>query len=131
MLANETIKINYEIIGKNFDASGNPISETDWEEIDEKLLKKFITDTNSLKDEGNLDIKMIPVIANASNIRKEIALLKSRAIEFADQIKLQYDDLFNDEAGELSIETTLLQINEKIKKSLEIAKLGIEAFYKF
>lgn len=129
MLANETIKINYDIIGKNFDANGNPISETDWEEIDKKLLKKFIIDSNSLRDAGILNVQLIPVIANASNMRKEIALLKSRAIEFADQIKLQYDDLFNDEVGELSVETTLIKINEKIKNSLATAKTEIDSFY--
>lgn len=129
MLANETIKINYDIIQKNFDTEGNPISETDWSEIDEKLLKKFIIDSNLLKDEGILDVQLIPIIASASNMRKEIALLKNRSIEFADQIKLQYDDLFNDKVGELSVETSLFQINEKIKKALEIAKIEIDLFY--
>lgn len=129
MLANETIKINYDIIQKNFDTEGNPISETDWSEIDEKLLKKFIIDSNLLKDEGILDVQLIPIIASASNMRKEIALLKNRSIEFADQIKLQYDDIFNDKIGELSVETILTNINEKIKNSLIAAKIEIESFY--
>lgn len=131
MLANETIKINYDIIQKNFDTEGNPISETDWSEIDENLLKKFIIDSNLLKDEGILDVQLLPIIASASNMRKEIALLKSRAIEFADQIKLQYDDIFNDEIGEPSVETILTNINEKIKNSLATAKVEIESFYNY
>src|SRR5690606_19395488 len=40
--ANDAIRINYEIIKENYDADGNPLSETDWMEIDSKLLKIFI-----------------------------------------------------------------------------------------
>ena len=128
-LINETIKVNRDILQENYDEDGNPLSETDWAIIDDKLLKSFIISALELKSGGLLEPELISVIEYASNVRKDIALLKNRSTEFADQIKLQYDDLFNDEVGELSVETTLKNINEKIKNSLEMAKIEIDSFY--
>lgn len=128
-LINETIKINRDILQENYDEDGNPLSETDWAIIDDKLLKSFIIGALELKNGGLLEAELISVIEYASNVRKDIALLKNRSTEFADQVNLQYDDLFNDEVGELSVETTLTYINEKIKNSLEMAKIEIDSFY--
>lgn len=129
IIPNDAIKINYEIIGKNYDENGNPLSETDWMEIDSKLLKTFIERTFELNNQGILDTRLLPIITIASDIRKDIRLITQRAKEFSAQITLQYNDLFNDEIGELSVETTLLKINEKIINSLEMAKFEIDSFY--
>lgn len=128
-LINETIQVNQDILQENYDEDGNPLSETDWAIVDDKLLKPFIISALELKNGGLLDGELISVIEYASNVRKDIALLKNRSTEFADQIILQYEDLFNDKVGELSVETSLFQINEKIKKALEIAKIEIDLFY--
>lgn len=127
--ANDAIRINYEIIKENYDVDGNPLSETDWMEIDSKLLKKFIERTSAINNQGNLDNRLLPIITLASDIRKDIKLITQRAKEFSEQITLQYNDLFNDEVGELSIETTLFQINKKIKNALATAKIEIDSFY--
>ena len=128
-LANETINRNYKIIEKNYDDSGNPISETDWEEIDLELLKFFITESLVLKDKNLLDPRSIPVIAKASNIRKDILLLKQRALEFADEVKFQYDNLFTDNPKNLSVESILIKIEEELKGYLIFAKENIKDFY--
>ena len=128
-LINETIQVNQDILQENYDEDGNPLSETDWAIVDDKLLKPFIISALELKNGGLLDGELISVIEYASNVRKDIALLKNRSTEFADQIILQYEDLFNDKVGELSVETILTNINEKIKNSLIAAKIEIESFY--
>ncbi|SEF51614.1 hypothetical protein SAMN05421847_0196 [Halpernia humi] len=127
--ANDAIRINYEIIKENYDEDGNPLSETDWMEIDSKLLKTFIERTSSINNQGNLDTRLLPIITMSSDIRKDIKLITQRAKEFSEQITLQCNDLFNDEIGELSVETTLIKINEKIKNSLEVAQIEIDLFY--
>lgn len=83
-----------------------------------------------LRDKDLLDPRSIPAIASASNIRKDILLLKQRALEFADEVKFQYDNLFTDNPKNLSVESILIKIEEELKGYLIFAKENIKDFYK-
>jgi ABC-type multidrug transport system fused ATPase/permease subunit len=129
ILANEAIRINYEIIEASYDEFGNPVSETDWQEIDEKLLKNFIE--KALKLRGNIyfDPTLIPIIEFASNIRKDIILVKQRAIEFSSEVITQYNNLLVDGEQD-SIGKLLANLQTEINDGLLRAKLEVDIFYK-
>jgi len=128
ILANEAIRINYEIIESSYDEFGNPVSETDWQEIDEKLLKNFIEEALKLRGSMYFDPAIIPIIEFASNIRKDIILLKQRAIEFSSEVSSQYNNLLVDVEQE-SVGKLLADLQTEINDALSTAKLEIEIFY--
>ncbi|WP_312171844.1 hypothetical protein [Chryseobacterium sp.] len=130
IIANEAIRVNYEIIDSSYDQNGNPISETDWQEIDEKLLKNFIEQALKLRSSDSFDPSLAPIIAFASNIRKDIILVKQRAIEFSSEVKSQYNNLLVD-GNQESIGTLLTNLQAEINEGLLTAKFEIESFYNF
>ncbi|SMP31107.1 hypothetical protein [Chryseobacterium profundimaris] len=127
-LANETIRINYEIVEASYDEFGNPMSETDWQEIDEKLLKNFIEEALKLRGSIYFDPTLIPIIEFASNIRKDIILVKQRAIEFSSEVITQYNNLLVDDEQD-SIGKLLANLQTEINDGLLRAKLEVDIFY--
>ncbi|WP_407485518.1 hypothetical protein [Elizabethkingia miricola] len=127
-LSNEVIRINYEIINSSYDEHENPIAETDWQEVDEKLLKYFIIEALQLRETGQFDPILTPIITYASNIRKDITQIKQRAIEFSEEVKTQYDNLLVD-GNEKSVSTLLNDLQAEINNSLLNSKLEIDEFY--
>ncbi|WP_295232853.1 hypothetical protein [uncultured Chryseobacterium sp.] len=128
ILANEAIRVNYEILESSYDKSGNPVAETDWQEIDEKLLKRFIQEALKLRGSKFFDPALTPIIEFASNIRKDIILVKQRAIEFSSEVNSQYENLLVDSDQE-SIVTLLIDLQKEIYRGLSTAKSEIDRFY--
>lgn len=128
LLANETIRINYEIIESSYDEFRNPVSETDWQEIDEKLLKNFIEEALKLRGSEFFDPTLTSIIAFASNIRRDIILVKQRAIEFSSEVNSQYNNLLVD-SDQKSVGKLLTLLQKEINEALLKAKLEIDGFY--
>lgn len=129
ILSNEVIKINYEIVKSSYDEFGNPVSETDWQEIDEKLLKNFIEEALKLRGGMYFDPTLIPIIEFASNIRKDIFLVKQRAIEFSSEVNSQYNNLLVN-GEEESVGKLLTNLQTEINNGLSAAKSEIDVFYR-
>jgi hypothetical protein len=74
------------------------------------------------------DPAIIPIIEFVSNIRKDIILLKQRAIEFSSEVSSQYNNLLVDGEQE-SVGKLLADLQTEISDALSTAKLEIEVFY--
>ena len=61
-LANETIARYYNIVNENFDEEGNPISETDFDRINEEVLLHFNTEALILRKQKGYDPRLNPII---------------------------------------------------------------------
>lgn len=106
-LANDTIARYYAIIDESYDENRNPIKETDFEKIDEKVLKYFNEESLKLRAEGiNYDIRLEPIVELIGNIRKQSYLIKQRAQEFAGSVENEYNNLVVD--GEQKSYLTLI-----------------------
>lgn len=124
-LANTTIFRYYEIIEKSFDENRNPIKETDLNEIDENVLKFFNQEALSIRNgEEDFDIRLEPIVELISNLRKQIYLIKQRAIEFSESIESQYSKLMIDDEENKSYVTLIQEIHSMLET--ELSKIKIE-----
>lgn len=123
--ANEMIRRYYEVIGESFDENGNMKSETDFKKIEQNVLKVFITEYLLQRDNPrNFDSRLELLAEIASKMRKDIFLIKSRVLEFSENIELQYNSLNVDNENEKSIVTLIKEIQVIINEGLE--KINIE-----
>ncbi|MEP0265803.1 hypothetical protein [Dokdonia sp.] len=124
-LANETIFRYYKIIEESFDEDRNPIKETDLNEIDETVLKFFNQEALTIRNgEDGYDIRLEPIVELISNLRKQIYLVKQRAIEFSESIESQYNNLMIDDGKNKSYVTLINEIHSMLE--IELNKVKIE-----
>jgi hypothetical protein len=124
-LANDTISRYYKIIEESFDEDRNPIKETDLNEIDETVLKFFNQEALAIRNgEKDYDIRLEPIVELISNLRKQIHLVKQRAIEFSGSIESQYNNLIIDEGENKSYITLISEIHSMLET--ELSKVKIE-----
>lgn len=124
-LANETIFRYYKIIEESFDENRNPIKETDMLEIDEKVLKFFNQEALGIRNgKDDFDIRLEPIIELVGNLRKQIHLIKQRAIEFSESIESQYNNLMVDDGENKSYLNLIIEIHSILET--ELAKVVIE-----
>lgn len=95
-LANETIFKYYEIIGESFDENNNPVRETDFEKMDQEVLKPFIEKALELRKTPTYDRRLEPIVEVIGGIRKQLFLIKQRALEFSTTVESQYNNLVVD-----------------------------------
>lgn len=122
-LANETIFKYYEIIEESFDENNNPIKETDFEKLDLEVLKPFIEKVFELRKTSSYDRRLEPIVEIISGVRKQIYLVKQRALEFSTNIENQYNNLIVD-AEEKSYLTIISEIHDVLES--ELGKIKID-----
>lgn len=124
-LANETIFRYYKIIQESFDEDRNPIKETDLLEIDETVLKFFNQEALAIRNGDEIfDVRLEPIIELISNLRKQIHLIKQRAIEFSESVESQYNNLMIDDRENKSYVNLISEINSMLEA--ELSKVVIE-----
>jgi len=124
-LANETIFRYYKIIEESFDENRNPIKETDLIEIDKNVLKYFNQEALAIRNgEQDYDIRLEPIVELISNLRKQIYLIKQRAIEFSESIESQYNNLMIDDGDNKSYLNLIIEIHSILED--ELSKVKIE-----
>lgn len=124
-LANETIFRYYKIIEESFDEDRNPIKETDLNEIDENVLKFFNQEALTIRNgEEDFDIRLEPIVELISNLRKQIYLIRQRAIEFSESIESQYNNLMIDDGENKSYVTLIQEIHSMLET--ELSKIKVE-----
>ena len=122
-LANETIARYYTIIDESYDENRNPIKETDFEKMDEKVLKYFNEESLKLRNEGiSYDVRLEPIIELVGNIRKQSFLIKQRAQEFAGSVENEYINLMVDEEQK-SYFTLIKEIQNILEEELNKIEL--------
>lgn len=120
-IVNQAISKYYEIIGKNYDEGGNFISETDYDEFSNDMLKPFIANyLEQREDPVNFDRRLEPIAQEASNVRKQIHLIKQESLWFANNVENQYNSLMVDEGDLKSTHTVIKEIHDFISKGLKI-----------
>lgn len=123
-LANDTIGRYYAVIEESFDENQNQISETNFQKIDENVLKHFLKETMKIRrTEYDYDVRIEPTIELISNLRKKLHLIKQRGIEFANSVETQYKNLVVD-GEEKSYTTIISEIHSVLE--VELAKIKIE-----
>ncbi|WP_054513075.1 hypothetical protein [Chryseobacterium sp. ERMR1:04] len=115
-ISNEALLNYYHVINGNFDENNNPISETDFNKINEKVLEPFLQDALFIRNnKPNYDRNIEPLIEKIANIRKDIKLLKNRKFEFSISLEKEYKTLIEDTNNQRSIIFELTEIKEDIK----------------
>ncbi len=123
-LANETIFRYYKIIDESFDEDRNPIKETDLNEIDENVLKFFNQEALAIRNgEEDFDIRLEPIIELIGNLRKQIYLIRQRAIEFSESIESQYNNLMIDDGENKSYVNLIIEMHSMLETELSKIKL--------
>ncbi len=123
-LADQTIFRYYKIIEESFDENRNPIKETDLIEIDENVLKYFNQEALAIKNgEQDYDIRLEPIVELISNLRKQIYLIKHRAIEFSESIESQYNNLMIDDGDNKSYLNLITEIHSMLEEELNKVKI--------
>lgn len=123
-LANETIFRYYKIIEESFDEDRNPIKETDLNEIDETVLKFFNQEALAIRNgEDGYDIRLEPIVELISSLRKQIYLVKQRAIEFSESIESQYNNLMIDDGENKSYVNLISEIHSMLETELNKVKI--------
>lgn len=120
-LVNKTIFNYYKILEDSYDEDLNSVKETDFIEIDNKVLKYFIEGVIKLRSYEQLyDVRLEPIVELISNLRIQISDVKQRALEFAKNVELQYNHLNvsnGDEKSYIAIVNEIhLTIEEELKK---------------
>lgn len=116
---NEAISTYHEIIAKNYDANGNFKSETDFDEFSNDMLKPFIEDFLEQREEpSTFDRRLEPIAQVASDIRKQIHLIKQESFWFAGNVEQQYNSLMLDEKDSKSTRTVIKEIHEFVLRGL-------------
>tara|TARA_R110002012_G_scaffold321859_1_gene551920 strand:- start:1288 stop:2439 length:1152 start_codon:yes stop_codon:yes gene_type:complete len=124
-LANETIFRYYKIIEQSFDEDRNPIKETDLNEIDDTVLKFFNLEALAIRNgEEDFDVRLEPIVELISNLRKQIYLIRQRAIEFSESIESQYNNLMIDDGENKSYVTLIQEIHSMLET--ELSKIKVE-----
>lgn len=124
-LANETIFRYYKIIEQSFDEDRNPIKETDLNEIDDTVLKFFNQEALAIRNgEEDFDVRLEPIVELISNLRKQIYLIRQRAIEFSESIESQYNNLMIDDGENKSYVTLIQEIHSMLET--ELSKIEVE-----
>lgn len=124
-LANETIFRYYKIIEESFDEDRNPIKETDLNEIDETVLKFFNQEALAIRNgEEDFDVRLEPIVELIGNLRKQIYLIRQRAIEFSGSIESQYNNLMIDDEENKSYVTLIQEIHSMLET--ELSKIKVE-----
>lgn len=128
---NKCIGNYYKIITKNFDENKNPISETDFNEIDEKVLKVLLDDLMFIinVDRENLspyeqnDFHTIEeIIQQISDMRKKMQSLRNKKHQFAISLEKEYKKLVDGNEQDISVIDELLQIKQSIDKEISVIK---------
>tara|TARA_R110000868_G_scaffold180645_2_gene421296 strand:- start:1445 stop:2596 length:1152 start_codon:yes stop_codon:yes gene_type:complete len=117
---NEAIGKYYEIIDRNYDEFGNFKSETDYDEFKDEMLLPFITNVLGQREEPmTFDRRLEPLIQLASDIRKQINLIKQESLWFVNNVERQYISLMVDEGDSKSTHTVIQEIHDFISKGLK------------
>jgi hypothetical protein len=123
-LANDTILKYYKVIEESYDEDGNMIQETDFINLDNEVLKYFIEEVIKLRPYVELyDVRLEPIVELISNLRKQIDHIKQRALEFATNVELQYNNLNIDNAEEKSYFSIVNEIHSVLE--LELKNISI------
>lgn len=116
---NKAISAYYEIIAKNYDENGNFKSETDFDEFSNDMLKPFIEDFLEQREEPSaFDRRLEPIAQVASDIRKQIHLIKQESFWFASNVEQQYNSLMVDKTDSKSTHTVIKEIHEFVSGGL-------------
>lgn len=119
-LANETIIKYYKIIEDSYDENGNAIKETDFTKLDNEVLKYFVEEVVKLRPYEELyDVRLEPIVELISNLRKQIQHVKQRAVEFAENVELQYNNLNISNQDDKSYIAIINEIHSVIEEELK------------
>lgn len=117
----------HNILSKNTDENNISISEIDFNEINENVLKVLLEDLMSIvrkEKENKSSDKNFHTIENIvkeiSDMRKKIWVLKNKKYRYALCLEKQYKDLMEGNEQEQSIVSELSDIKENIKKEIEM-----------
>lgn len=117
----------YNCLNENFDENGNVISETDLEKIGNVILKTFIQKVlDQRENPDTYDRKLEPISEMASNIRKQLFLIKQLSIQFANSVEDQYNQINIDTEDKKSIVTRMTEIKDLLNS--ELKKIKIDNF---
>ncbi|XRE44556.1 hypothetical protein ACIVBQ_002760 [Tenacibaculum discolor] len=118
-LANETIARYYNIVNENFDEEGNPISETDFDRVNNEVLLYFNTQALNLRNQEGYDPRLNPIVEFCANIRKQIFLIKQRSQEFSQSVEIQYNNLMINQEDKKSYYKIIDEIHEVLESELK------------
>jgi hypothetical protein len=118
-LANETIARYYNIINENFDQEGNPISETDFDRINEEVLLYFSTQALNLRKLEGYDSRLNPIIEFCGNLRKQLSLIKQLSQQFTQSVETEHNNLMTDQEEKKSYFTIIDEIHKVLDSELE------------
>lgn len=126
-LVNETTHRYHKILNKSYDEDGNSIAETDLGEISNDVLKFFLEEALTQRnDPKTFDRKLEGLMEKASDLRKQINFIKEKALEFSQNIEVQYNIIKVDSEGAKSTVTVLNEIKDFVKGILD--KLDMNSF---
>lgn len=118
-ICNTAIESYYRIIQESVDINQIPISETDFNKINNEVLKPFLDDALFIRNANpNFDRQIETFIERVSNMRKDIQFLKIRKIEFAESLENEYNNLIIGTDKQISIISELSNIQDEIKKAI-------------
>lgn len=118
-ICNKIIENYYQLLQQNIDENQNPTAETDFNQINKKVLEPFLNDALFVRNNvANFDRDIEKMIEKVSDLRKDIQLLKNRKLEFAKSLENEYNKLMVDKEDVKSINADLVEIQDTIKKSL-------------
>lgn len=107
-IINEAMGSYQDIIQKNVDEQGNFTGETDFDDFSINMLLPFITAAMTQREDSETyDRRLEPLAQLASEIRKQIYLIKQSSKTFADNMEKQYQSLMSDK-GEIKSTYTLM-----------------------
>ena len=118
-LANETIARYYNIVNENFDEEGNPISETDFDRINEEVLLHFNTEALILRKQKGYDPRLNPIIEFCGNLRKQLSLIKQLSQQFSQSVETEHNNLMTDQEEKKSYFTIIDEIHKVLESELE------------
>lgn len=128
---NKCIRNYYDIISQSLDENGNPISETDFNQINENVLNVLLQDLMFIIDidrenvspyEQN-DLRTIEeIIQQISDMRKKMQSLKNKKHQFAMSLEKEYKKLVDGNEQDISAIDELSQIKQNIDKEISVIK---------
>ena len=90
-----------------------------------QVLKYFNKEALAIRNgEDVFDVRLGPIVELISNLRKQIYLVKHRAIEFSGSIESQYNNLMIDDGENKSYVTLISEIHSMLET--ELIKVEIE-----
>jgi hypothetical protein len=116
---NQLILDYHTVIDESFGPSGETIKETDFEKISTNVLQEFIESILKIRRENpEYDSKVMPLLEISAEVRREVELIKQRATEFSNNVKVEYKKLAIDHLDNESILTKIKQLKIFIDKEL-------------